>query len=324
MNNLELIKAPIKEELAKFELIFKETIKSDDFFLNTITNYVIRTKGKQVRPILVFLSAKLCGKINDNTYTAATLIELLHSATLIHDDVVDDSDHRRGFFSVKALWKNKIAVLVGDYLLSQGLLISLNNNNFAILKIVSEAVKNMSEGELMQIHKARTLDIDEEVYFQIIKKKTAVLLAACCACGCASNINDKNIEKTMYQIGENIGIAFQIKDDLLDFDINRNTGKPKNIDMKERKLTLPVIHLLKNSSLLKKRKYINYIKHFEKNPSGIDELIKEMQDKGSIEYAKEKMNFYCRQAIDLLNNFNHSEAKASFENLIKFTIERNK
>ena len=248
------IKAPIENEMQEFELKFKASMKSSVPLLDKITRYIVKRKGKQLRPMFVFLAAKVCGEMNESTYRAASLIELLHTATLVHDDVVDDSNERRGFFSVNALWKNKIAVLVGDFLLSRGLLLSVDNKDFHLLGLVSNAVREMSEGELLQIEKARKLDIDEAVYFDIIRKKTASLIASCCACGAASVSSDEQVIEQMRAFGESVGIAFQIKDDLFDYGDGTNIGKPTGIDIKEKKMTLPLIYALNNASFFEKRK----------------------------------------------------------------------
>src|SRR3954465_3247892 len=255
------IKEPVAHHMEVFEDKFKSAMRSSVPLLDKITTYIVKRKGKQIRPMFVFLSAQVAGEINESTYRAAALIELLHTATLVHDDVVDDSNERRGFFSVNALWKNKIAVLIGDFLLSKGLLLSLDNNDFHLLKIVSTAVREMSEGELLQIEKARRLDISEEVYFDIITKKTATLIAACCAAGAASVTGDKNIIAAAREFGTLTGIAFQIKDDLFDFGSGEDIGKPTGIDIKEKKMTLPLIYALNRSTWLEKRKIINIIKN---------------------------------------------------------------
>ena len=255
------IKAPVAHEMEQFELKFKSSMKSTVPLLDKITRYIVKRKGKQLRPMFVFLAAKVCGEMNESTYRAASLIELLHTATLVHDDVVDDSNERRGFFSVNALWKNKIAVLVGDFLLSRGLLLSVDNQDFQLLGLVSNAVREMSEGELLQIEKARKLDIDEAVYYEIIRKKTASLIASCCACGAASVTSDAAVIEKMQSFGEAVGIAFQIKDDLFDYGDGSNIGKPTGIDIKEKKMTLPLIYALNNASFMEKRRVINIVKN---------------------------------------------------------------
>lgn len=299
-------------------------MKSNVPLLDIITRYIIKRKGKQMRPMFVFLSADINGEVNESSYTAASLIELLHTATLVHDDVVDDSNERRGFFSINALWKNKVAVLVGDYLLSKGLLLSLDNNEFELLKIVSEATREMSEGELLQIEKARKLDISEDIYFEIIRKKTASLIASCCAAGTASVGSDKDIIERMRLFGEKTGIAFQIKDDLFDYDYTNKTGKPNGIDIKEQKMTLPLIYLLNNSGWAEKRKIVNIVKNHNYNPDKVKYVIDKVNQSGGIDYTKEKMKFYHREAINILHEFPDSESRTALRQLVDFTIERKK
>jgi len=324
MTTLTEIKRPVQSHLDVFEKKFRDSMKSSVPLLDIITRYIIKRKGKQMRPMFVFLSAGICGKINESTYTAASLIELLHTATLVHDDVVDDSNKRRGFFSINALWKNKIAVLVGDYLLSRGLLLSLDNNEFNLLKIVSNATREMSEGELLQIEKARKLDIKEDIYFKIIRKKTASLIASCCASGASSvNSNKETIEK-MRQFGENVGIAFQIKDDLFDYETSNSTGKPNGIDIKEQKMTLPLIYMLNNSGYIEKRKIVNIVKNHNNNPEKVAAIINKVNQSGGIEYARSKMKIYHDNALQILEEFPNSESKTSLKKLVDFTIERKK
>jgi octaprenyl-diphosphate synthase len=287
MISLKEIQSPVKEQISAFEDTFRASMKSSVPLLDAITRYIIKRKGKQMRPLFVFLSAGVAGGISESTYRAATLIELLHTATLVHDDVVDDSNMRRGFFSINALWKNKIAVLVGDYLLSTGLRLSLKNDDFALLNIVSDAVKEMSEGELLQIEKARRLDIREDIYFQIIRKKTASLIASCCACGASSaGAGAETIEKFRL-FGEYVGIAFQIKDDLFDYETGKETGKPNGIDIKDQKMTLPLIHLLNHSDLLEKRWIVNTVKNHNTDPVRVARLIEKVNGSGGIVYARE-------------------------------------
>ncbi len=316
------IKAPIKNEMAEFELKFKASMKSSVPLLDKITHYIVKRKGKQLRPMFVFLSAKLVGEMNESTYRAASLIELLHTATLVHDDVVDDSNERRGFFSVNALWKNKIAVLVGDFLLSRGLLLSVDNKDYHLLGLVSNAVREMSEGELLQIEKARKLDIDEAVYFDIIRKKTASLIASCCACGAASVTKDEKIIEQMRSFGEAVGIAFQIKDDLFDYGDGSNIGKPTGIDIKEKKMTLPLIFALNNATYLEKRRIINIVKNNNNNPKKVAEVIDFVIKSGGIQYAETKMNEYKSIALQLLSTFSENSSRASLEGLVKYTTER--
>lgn len=317
------IKAPIEKEMAEFELKFKASMKSSIPLLDKITHYIVKRKGKQLRPMFVFLSAKLVGEMNDSTYRAASLIELLHTATLVHDDVVDDSNERRGFFSVNALWKNKIAVLVGDFLLSRGLLLSVDNKDYHLLGLVSNAVREMSEGELLQIEKARKLDIDEAVYFDIIRKKTASLIASCCACGAASVTKDEKIIDRLSAFGEAVGIAFQIKDDLFDYGDGSNIGKPTGIDIKEKKMTLPLIYALNSASYFEKRRIINIVKNNNNNPKKVAEVIDFVIKSGGIQYAEEKMNAYKNLALGLLSQFSDNPSKTSLEALVKYTTERN-
>lgn len=324
MNIIEKIKLPVADEMNLFEEKFRQSMKSSIPLLDKITQYIVKRKGKQLRPIFVFLSAKLCGTINESSYRAASLIELLHTATLVHDDVVDDSNMRRGYFSVNAIWKNKIAVLVGDYLLSSGLLLSVNNNDFHLLKIVSEAVREMSEGELLQIEKARRLDIAEDVYFKIITKKTASLIASCCASGAASVTENEDLIKKMHQFGELTGIAFQLKDDLFDYGTDSKIGKPTGIDIKEKKMTLPLIFALNNSSRSDKRHIINLVKHHNESPEKVAEVIAFVHASGGIPYARQRMYEYRKRALDLLDEFQDSEAKNSLRELVIYTTEREK
>lgn len=316
------IKAPIAKEMEEFELKFKSSMKSSVPLLDKITHYIVKRKGKQLRPMFVFLSAKVCGEMNDSSYRAASLIELLHTATLVHDDVVDDSNERRGFFSVNALWKNKIAVLVGDFLLSRGLLLSIDNKDFHLLGLVSNAVREMSEGELLQIEKARKLDIDESVYYDIIRKKTASLIASCCACGAASVTTDETVIEKMKSFGEAVGIAFQIKDDLFDYGDGSNIGKPTGIDIKEKKMTLPLIFALNNASFSDKRKIINIVKNNNNDPKKVAEVIDFVVKSGGIEYAEKEMNKYKNKALEILATFSESPAKNSLDGLVKYTTER--
>lgn len=318
------IKEPVAEHIAVFEDKFKGAMKSSVPLLDKITSYIVKRKGKQIRPMFTFLSAKSFGQINDSTYRAAALIELLHTATLVHDDVVDDSNERRGFFSVNALWKNKIAVLIGDFLLSKGLLLSIENNDFHLLKIVSNAVREMSEGELLQIEKARRLDISEEVYFDIITKKTATLIAACCAAGVASVTSDEKSIEAAKEFGTLTGIAFQIKDDLFDFGTEDNIGKPTGIDIKEKKMTLPLIYALNNSTWLEKRKIINIIKNHNEESEKVNEVIKFVIEKGGVKYAISVMNNYKQKALTALEQFPENDSKKSLKQLLTYAIERKK
>lgn len=319
---LQEIKAPVDEHMKAFERRFRDSMKSRVPLLDTITRYIVKRKGKQVRPLFVFFSAQIFGDISERTYRAASLIELLHTATLIHDDVVDDSNERRGFFSLNALWKNKISVLVGDYLLSKGLLLSMENDDFDLLKIVANSVRAMSEGELMQIEKARSLDIEEETYFEIIRKKTASLIASCLSCGAASaNASAEQIE-LMNQVGEKAGIAFQIKDDILDFERDTAKGKPSGVDIKEQKMTLPLIYLINQSSYAEKRKIINTVKKHNQNTMRVGELIDLVYDRGGIDYAGKMMRRYKDDAIAMLASLPDVPARTSLRQLIEFTTER--
>jgi octaprenyl-diphosphate synthase len=322
MLTIDQIKAPIASYIEEFEKHFRDSMKSPVPLLNTITRYIIKRKGKQMRPMFVFLSAKVCGEVNQSTHHAASLIELLHTATLIHDDVVDDSNERRGFFSLNALWKNKIAVLVGDYLLSRGLLLSLENEEYHLLKIVSNATREMSEGELLQIEKARKLDIEEPVYFEIIRKKTASLIASCCAAGASSVGADAETIEKMRLFGEYVGIAFQIKDDLFDYEKNLATGKPNGIDIKEKKMTLPLIYMLNNMTWVEKRSAMNIVRNHNNNPQKVAELITRVNSSGGIAYASSKMIEYRQKAIELINTMPASDSRVSLEQLVMFTTER--
>jgi octaprenyl-diphosphate synthase len=319
---LKEIKAPVEHHIEEFEKQFRFSMKSKVPLLDKITRYIVKRKGKQMRPLFVFFTAQLCGGITDKTYRAASLIELLHTATLVHDDVVDDSNERRGFFSLNALWKNKISVLVGDYLLSRGLLLSLDNDDFELLKIVSHSVKQMSEGELLQLEKARNLDIREDVYFEIITKKTASLIASCFECGAASAGADRQTQEKLRLMGEYTGIAFQIKDDLLDFNNGKSTGKPSGGDIKERKLTLPLIFLLDKSGYFEKRQIINTVKNHGTDPERVAALIEKVNKSGGIDYAREKMEHHLSKAFEILHTMPDSPWQKSLKDLIQFTIER--
>jgi len=320
---MQHITKPIERELELFESHFRDSVQSHVPLLDKIMYYIIRRKGKRVRPMFVFLSAKICGEIGESTFTAASLIELLHTATLVHDDVVDDAQKRRGFFSVNALWKNKIAVLVGDYFLSKGLLLAIDNEEFNLLKIVSTAVKEIIEGELIQMEKARRLDITEEVYYTIIRQKTASLIASACAAGAASTTDNKALIDQMYQIGETIGIAFQIKDDLLDYSTN-DTGKPRAIDIKEKKLTLPLIYTLQNASSGDKRRIMSTIKNHNTNSKRVQQVIDKVTEAGGLDYAETAMNQYRDKAIDMLAQMPKNEATSSLRELIGFVTSRSK
>ena len=319
------IKAPIEEEMELFEKKFYDSMSSQVALLNRITHFVVNRKGKQMRPMFVFLVAKMChdGKVNERTYRGAAVIELIHTATLVHDDVVDDSNQRRGFFSINALWKNKIAVLVGDYLLSKGLLLSIDHDDFDLLKIISKAVRAMSEGELLQIEKARKLDITEDVYLEIIRQKTATLIAACCAMGAQSvNASEQEVAR-LTDFGQAIGMAFQIKDDLFDYGSAR-IGKPLGIDIKERKLTLPLIHALNQGSPTEVRWLMDALKNHKTDRKRVQQVIQKVRDLGGIAYAEQKMKFYQSQAITALDHYPDSPYKASLLLMIDYVIDRQK
>ena len=323
MKPVEQIKLPIKNEMELFETKFKDSMLSKVPLLNRITYYIVRRKGKQMRPMFVFLVAKMVsdGGFDERTYRGASVVELIHTATLVHDDVVDDSNRRRGFFSINALWKNKIAVLVGDFLLSKGLLLSIDNEDFDLLKLISIAVREMSEGELLQIEKARKLDITEEIYFEIIRQKTATLIAACCGIGAASVGANQDTVQQMRKFGEYIGIAFQIKDDLFDYS-DEKIGKPTGIDIKEQKMTLPLIYTLNNCSSKEKSWLINSIKKHNKNKKRVKEVIVFVKENGGIEYTTNKMHDYKNKALAILENYPTSPYKDSLLQMIDYVVER--
>ena len=306
-----------------FEEKFSKLMLSKVPLLNRITHYIIKRKGKQMRPMFIFLFSKLLnqGIVNEKVYRGASVIELIHTATLIHDDVVDDSKRRRGFFSINAIWKNKIAVLVGDFLLSRGMILCIENKDYDHLDIISESVKKMSEGELLQIEKSRSLDIDETVYFEIIKKKTASLISSCCKIAAVSVTKQKKIIESVSKIGENIGIAFQIKDDLFDYG-KRKIGKPRGIDIKEKKLTLPLIYTLNEVDNRKRKWIINSIKKHNRDKSRIKEIISLVKETGGLEYAIEKMNYFHKIALEDLNKLPDNEFKSSLTEMINYVIQR--
>ena len=318
---MDFINKIIGPELKIFEKKFAEAVKSETLLLDTIMKYIIKRKGKQLRPMFVLLSAKLHGEINESTYRAAALVELLHTATLVHDDVVDDSLERRSFFSINALWNKKIAVLVGDYLLSKGLLLATSNNDFRHLHILSDAVKQMSEGELLQLQKTRKLNLDETIYFEIIRNKTASLLSSACSVGAYSTSKDEVITAKMKIFGEKVGIAFQIKDDLFDYGKD-DIGKPTGNDIKEKKLTLPLIYTLNHVDASLRRKLIYIIKNENKNPQKVKFVIDAVVNAGGIKYASEKMNLYRDEALDILNSFPENPVRKSLEELVRFTTDR--
>ncbi len=318
---LDDIKAPIAREMEEFEQKFRASMKTRVLLLDKIMGYIVKRKGKQMRPMFVFLTAGTCGGIGESTFRGASLIELLHTATLVHDDVVDEANYRRGFFSVNALWKNKVAVLVGDFLLSRGLILSVENSDFDLLRIVTYAVKEMSEGELLQIEKSRRLDITEEVYYDIIRQKTASLIASCCAVGASSSGTSAETVEKMRSFGEKIGMAFQIKDDLFDYG-EIEIGKPLGIDIREKKMTLPLIHALSKSGWMEKRRIIRIIKNESDKPRKVKEVIQYVKESGGIEYAIQRMNGFHREALAILEDFPDSPYKQSLVDLVQFTIDR--
>lgn len=323
MMSVKEIMEPISQEMSEFEIRFRESMKSEVPMLDKVTHYIIRRKGKQMRPMFIFLTAKMLGEVNDKTYDAASLVELLHTATLVHDDVVDDANERRGFFSINALWKNKIAVLVGDYMLSKVLTLSIEKNNPDLLGIVARAVKEMSEGELLQIEKARKLDITEEVYFNVIKKKTASLISTCCEAG-ALSVNRNDVSDRMKEFGEAVGIAFQIKDDIFDYGTPDDIGKPTGLDIRERKLTLPLIYVLNNSPKEVKKELINIVKNHNENPKKVKRAIELVIEYGGIIYSHQKMLEYKEKALELIADIPDSEAKQALLGLVEYTTNRKK
>jgi len=324
MTSLQFIKSPIEQELKDFEPYFKNSLKSEVPLLGVILNYIYRTKGKQIRPMFVFLSARMFGETNPYSQLAACSVELLHTATLVHDDVVDESFERRGFFSVKALWKNKLAVLVGDFILAKGLLLTLEKKKYKFLHLTSRAVQDMAEGEILQIKKSRNLDIDEETYYEIIRKKTASLIATSMAIGAASVTEDENIIEKMYQIGQNAGIAFQIKDDIFDYQDKGLIGKPTGNDIKEKKITLPLLYILKKSEKMERHRILQLIRHKNKNSARVQDLIELVTANGGIEYATRKMIEFRDKAVEGLKEFPDCAARESLIELMNYVILRNK
>jgi len=314
---------PVTSEMKEFEIRFRRSMKSKVPMLDKVTHYIIRRKGKQMRPMFIFLTAKMLGKVNDKTYDAATLVELLHTASLVHDDVVDDANERRGFFSVNALWKNKIAVLVGDYMLAKVLLLSIENNNPHLLEVVARAVKEMSEGELLQIEKARKLDITEEIYFDVIRQKTASLISTCCEAGALSVDRDDQAEN-MRLFGEYIGIAFQLKDDIFDYGEPGDIGKPTGLDIRERKMTLPLIYVINNGPDDVKKELINIVKNHNENPQKVKRAVGLVIEHGGIDYAHKKMLEYKEKALELIKDIPDSEAKQAVMGLVEYTTTRKK
>ena len=323
MIEIKKIKEPIKEEMEVFEKKFKTSMMSEISLLNRITFFIVKRKGKQIRPMFVFLVAKLLGneKVNERSYRGAALIELIHTATLVHDDIVDDSYKRRGFFSINTLWKNKIAVLVGDYLFSKGLLLSVDNKDFDLLKIISKVVKEMSEGELLQLEKSRDFEITENIYYEIIRKKTAVLIASCCSIGATSVMSSQSDIDKIYEFGELLGMIFQIKDDLFDY-TNKMIGKPKGIDLKEKKITLPLIYTINNVDRKEKKWIINSIKNHNKEKKIINKIIKKVINAGGLEFSLKKINSFKEKALNILYTFPKSKYRDSLELLINYIINR--
>lgn len=321
-NIVEEIKSPINDEMKLFEQKFYESMQSNVPLLDKVTRFIVTTKGKQMRPMFVFLCAQLIGKVNEKTYRGASMIELIHTATLVHDDVVDESFKRRNFFSINALWKNKIAVLVGDYLLSKSVLLSTDNKDFDLLAVISRTIREMSEGELLQLEKARKLDITEEVYYEIIRQKTATLIAACCEIGALSNGADENLAKKMQDFGTFTGMAFQIKDDLFDYLSSNVIGKPVGIDIKEQKMTLPLIHTLKMANEADRKYYFNTIKHYNNDKKRVKELIDFVKKSGGLDYAVTIMKDFQKKAKNILDEFPDSEAKHSLHLMLDYVIER--
>lgn len=322
MATLDDIKSTVSYELSQFENFYKEALHSDNFLLDKIGRYTLKHKGKQMRPLFVFLSAKCFGEVNESTYRAATFIELLHSATLIHDDVVDDAAERRGFASINALYKNKIAVLAGDYLLSKGMMIALDNRDYQMLDMISETVRNMSEGEIFQLEKAKNFDISEDDYYQIIEKKTASMIASCCAIGAVSAGATPEQVEAMRQFGINAGTAFQIRDDIFDYQPFNHSGKGFGNDIREHKMTLPLIHLLKNSSAIEKTLIISKIRLSGKQKKTIDGIIQKANEKNSLQYCEEKMDFFTQLAENQLNIISDCEAKEALKKLLYYCIKR--
>lgn len=324
MSTLNKIKAPIEKDLEEFEPYFKKSLQSDIPLLANILNFLYRTKGKQLRPMFVFLSAKLFGETNEYSLLAACSVELLHTATLVHDDVVDESYERRGSFSVKALWKNKLAVLVGDYILAKGLLMQLENKKYNFLHLISRAVQDMSEGEILQMKKSRKLDIDDDTYFEIIRKKTASLIATSMAIGTASTSESEELVEKMYRIGQDVGIAFQIKDDIFDYQSKGIIGKPIGNDIKEKKITLPLLHILNSADSSERKRILHLIKRKNKDTKVVKELIQLVIDRGGLEYAEKRMNEFKNKAITSLKEFPESEARESLIELMEYITTRKK
>lgn len=323
MSKVQEIMKPVASEMEEFEVRFRQSMKSKVPMLDKVTHYIVKRKGKQMRPLFIFLTAKMIGEVNDKTYDAAALVELLHTATLVHDDVVDDANERRGFFSINALWKNKVAVLVGDYLLSKVLILSIEKNNTDLLAIVARSVKEMSEGELLQIEKSRKLDITEEVYYEVIRQKTASLISTCCE-GAALSVGRTDISENMRLFGETVGLAFQIKDDIFDYGEPGNIGKPTGNDIRERKMTLPLIYVLNNGPEEVRDELINIVKNYNETPKKVKRAVQLVIEHGGIDYAHAKMLEYKEKAINLLKDIPDSESKKSLLNLVEYTTTRTK
>ena len=321
--SLDQIRSPVAEDLDRFRVHFRDAMRTPVGLLDKLVRYLLRNKGKEVRPLLVLLSAKLCGNLTETSYRAAALVELLHSATLVHDDVVDDADQRRSAFSINALWKNKASVLFGDFLLSRGLLLALEHGEYDMLQALSDAVRRMSEGELLQIQKARLLDIDEETYFQIISDKTASLIAACTTCGALSATEDKDEIQRLNQVGEKLGLAFQIRDDLFDYGLE-DVGKPIGIDLQEKKLTLPLIHALQKASWLERRRIMHIVRKGKKSKKDLKTVSQFTKDRGGLAYARRHMRRYAEEATSLLAAFPASDARTALMDLAAYTIQRKK
>ena len=318
---LKSIQEPVQDELQAFRTYFKSSVRTPVSLLDKVLQYLLRQKGKQIRPILVLLAAKTCGEVSERSYRGAALVELLHTATLVHDDVVDDADRRRGLLSINALWKNKIAVLLGDFLLSRGLLLALDHKDYASLHALSDAVRRMSEGELLQIEKARRLDIDEPTYLQIISDKTASLISACTLCGALSVTDDDDIAKRMHTFGEKLGIAFQMRDDLFDYGI-KDVGKPLGIDLQEKKMTLPLIHALKLTTRKNRQRIMKIVRKKKKGRADIKEVNRFVHDLGGIDYTRKRMNDFAEEARSIMLTFPDSPARSSMLNLVQFTVQR--
>lgn len=318
---MKTIQAPVLQDLDAFKTYFRDAMRSPIGLLDKVIRYILRQKGKRIRPVLVLLTARICGEVSERSYRGAALVELLHTATLVHDDVVDDADRRRGMFSINAIWKNKIAVLLGDFLLSRGLLLALDHNDYPLLHALSDAVRRMSEGELLQIEKSRRLDIDEETYLQIISDKTASLIAACTTCGAISATNDQEAIARMQLMGEKLGMAFQIRDDLFDYGV-KDVGKPLGIDLQEKKMTLPLIYALQHTDEANKKRIMRIVRKKKKSRSDIREVSQFVHDTGGISYTRERMHAYANEARDLLMTFPDSPARSSMLDLVDYTVKR--